>query len=95
MIDARPWTRDPLCIRKVWDSEAYELVEHGGRGGKKCFAMLYDNGLVRPNPPIYRAMNMVRKALEAAGHQGTVIFNLLELPRATTLFSDRMGELQT
>ncbi|KAF8597330.1 general amidase [Ceratobasidium sp. AG-I] len=69
VIDACPWTRDPLCIRKVWDEEAYELVEQGGRGGKKCFATLYDNGLVRPNPPMFRAMNMVRKALEAAGQE--------------------------
>ncbi|KAF8601153.1 general amidase [Ceratobasidium sp. AG-I] len=69
VIDTRPWMRDPLCIRKVWDEEAYQLVEHGGRGGRKCFAMLYDDGLVKPNPPVFRAMDMMRKALESAGHE--------------------------
>ncbi|CAE6440491.1 unnamed protein product [Rhizoctonia solani] len=69
IIDSRPWLRDPLCIRKAWDQEAYELVEHGGPGSKKCFAMLYDDGLVKPHPPVFRAMEMMRNALLAAGHE--------------------------
>ncbi|EUC56516.1 general amidase [Rhizoctonia solani AG-3 Rhs1AP] len=70
IIDARPWLRDPLCIRKPWDDEAYALVEHGGPGVKKCFAMLYDDGLVKPHPPVFRAMEMMKSALVAAGHEG-------------------------
>ncbi|CAE6486758.1 unnamed protein product [Rhizoctonia solani] len=69
IIDARPWLRDPLCIRKAWDKEAYELIEHGGPGAKKCFAMLYDDGLVKPHPPVFRAMEMMKNALLAAGHE--------------------------
>ncbi|KAB5588808.1 Amidase [Ceratobasidium theobromae] len=72
IIDSRPWVLDPLCIRKVWDEDAYQLIEHGGRG-RKCFAVLYDDGLVKPHPPVFRAMDMVRKALEAAGHQGEIV----------------------
>ncbi|CAE6491166.1 unnamed protein product [Rhizoctonia solani] len=30
ILSSRPWLRDPLCIRKAWDQEAYELIEHGG-----------------------------------------------------------------
>lgn len=63
-----------MCIRMVWDQAAYELIEHGGRGGKKCFAMLYDDGLFKPHPPMFRAMNMMCKALEAAGHEGARLF---------------------
>ncbi|QRV80632.1 amidase [Ceratobasidium sp. AG-Ba] len=69
VIDTRPWVQDPMCIRKVWDEEAYQLVDHGGRGGKKCFGLMYDDGLVKPNPPVFRAMDMMKKALEAAGHE--------------------------
>ncbi|CAE7114136.1 unnamed protein product [Rhizoctonia solani] len=69
IIDTRPWLRDPLCIRKAWDQEAYELVDHGGRGAKKCFAMLCDDGLVKPHPPVWRAMDMMKRALLAAGHE--------------------------
>ncbi|KAG9105253.1 hypothetical protein FRC07_009452, partial [Ceratobasidium sp. 392] len=69
MIDDRPWLRDPMCVCKVWDEEAYQLVEHGGRGGRKCFGLIYDDGLVKPNPPVFRAMDIMRKALEAAGHE--------------------------
>ncbi|KAG8735997.1 hypothetical protein FRC10_009926 [Ceratobasidium sp. 414] len=71
VVDTRPWLRDPMCIRKVWDEEAYQLVEHGGRGGRKCFGLMYDDGLVRPNPPVFRAMDIMRNALEAAGHEGS------------------------
>ncbi|KAG8735638.1 hypothetical protein FRC12_017974, partial [Ceratobasidium sp. 428] len=51
VLDTRPWLRDPICIRKVWDEAAYQLVEHGGRGGRKCFGLMYDIGLAKPNPP--------------------------------------------
>ncbi|KAG9076582.1 hypothetical protein FRC06_009428 [Ceratobasidium sp. 370] len=69
VLDTRPWLRDPMCICKVWGEEAYQLVEHDGRGGHKCFGLMYDDGLVKPNPPVFRAMDIMRKALEAAGHQ--------------------------
>ncbi|KAG8725402.1 hypothetical protein FRC09_000043 [Ceratobasidium sp. 395] len=69
VLDTRPWLRDPICIRKAWDEEAYQLVEHGGRGGRKCFGFMYDIGLAKPNPPVFRAMNIMRQALESAGHE--------------------------
>jgi hypothetical protein len=34
--------------------------------------MLYDDGLVKPNPPVFRAMDLMKKALEAAGHEGAL-----------------------
>lgn len=72
IIDARPWDRDPLAIRKVWSEEDYQLVEHGG-GKAMCFAILWDNKVVRPHPPLIRAMNMVKEALEKEGHRGELI----------------------
>lgn len=72
IIDAHPWDRDPLAIRKVWSDEEYRLVEHGGGKGM-CFAMLWDNKVVKPHPPLVRAMNMVKEVLEKEGHQGRLI----------------------
>jgi len=34
-----------------------------------CFAILWDNQVVRPHPPLQRAMAMTKAALEAAGHK--------------------------
>ncbi|KAG5641538.1 hypothetical protein DXG03_004797 [Asterophora parasitica] len=67
VIDAKPWTRDPLVVRKPWSEREYALEEHGG-GQNLCFAIMWDNGVVKPHPPLRRAMEMTKEALEAAGH---------------------------
>ncbi|KAI0727609.1 general amidase [Fomitopsis betulina] len=67
VIDARPWRKDPLAVRKEWSWREYALAEHG-EGGRMCFAIMWDNGVVRPHPPVRRAMELTKKALEAAGH---------------------------
>jgi len=68
VIDARPWELDPLCLRKPWDQEAYELRDHGG-GREMCFAVMWDNDVVKPHPPVRRALEMAKKAVESAGHK--------------------------
>ncbi|KAF9528397.1 general amidase [Crepidotus variabilis] len=69
IISARPWRYDPLAIRKAWSEEEWDLSEHGGVGSQLCFAIMWDNGVVKPHPPLIRAMTMVKKALEHAGHR--------------------------
>ncbi|TFK53544.1 general amidase [Heliocybe sulcata] len=68
VVASEPWRLDPLCVRKKWDQEAYELKEHGG-GKEMCFAVLWDDGWVKPHPPIIRGLETVRKALQAKGHK--------------------------
>lgn len=70
VIDGKPWTKDPLAIRKVWDEDAYQLKEHGN-GKDLCIAIQWDNGIVLPTPPIRRSLEMTKKALEAKGIKGT------------------------
>lgn len=71
VLSQSPWTKDPLCVRKKWDDEAYALSEHGGGKAPLCFAIMWNDGIVVPHPPIIRAMEMTRDALLAAGHKGT------------------------
>jgi len=68
VLDGKPWERDPVCIRKPWDQGAYELRDHG-MGQKLCFAVMWDNEVVKPHPPVIRALRLVKKALEAKGHK--------------------------
>ncbi|KAJ7129286.1 general amidase [Mycena epipterygia] len=68
ILYAEPWLKDPLVLRKGWSESEYQL-EHHGSGGQLCFAIMWDNGIIKPHPPIYRAMDMARRALEAAGHK--------------------------
>ena len=70
VLDARPWRRDPLCVRKPWSAREHALAEHGGRGARLCVALMCDNGVIKPHPPLLRALRRARAALEAAGHTG-------------------------
>jgi len=56
-----PWLKDPLAIRKRWDEEEYKLSEHGG-GKELCFAVMWDDGIVVPHPPIVRGLELTKKA---------------------------------
>lgn len=68
VIKAEPWLRDPLTIRKHWNDEEYKLADHG-RGKDLCFAVMWDDGVVIPHPPVKRALEMTQKALIKAGHK--------------------------
>ena len=70
VLAARPWRRDPLCVRKPWSAQEHALAEHGGRGARLCVALMCDNGVIKPHPPLFRALRRARAALEAAGHTG-------------------------
>ncbi|KII87664.1 hypothetical protein PLICRDRAFT_699214 [Plicaturopsis crispa FD-325 SS-3] len=68
IFDTKPWLKDPLVINKEWSQKEYELINHGG-GKQLCFAIMWDNGVIVPHPPLRRAMEMTKKALERAGHK--------------------------
>lgn len=68
VIKAEPWLRDPLTVRKHWNDEEYKLADHG-RGKDLCFAVMWDDGVVIPHPPVKRALEMTQKALIKAGHK--------------------------
>jgi amidase len=68
ILDAKPWNYDPLVPRIPWNQHAYELAEHG-RGSNLCFGILMHDEHTVPHPPILRALNMVKEALEKAGHR--------------------------
>lgn len=80
VTSARPWDRDPLAIRKAWDSDAYALADHGGEGGKHLvFAVMWDNNHLVPHPPVKRALEETKAALVAAGHKGTDAESFIKL----------------
>ncbi|KAG1742229.1 general amidase [Suillus lakei] len=55
---AKPWLKDPLAVRKKWhEDETY------------AFAIMWDDGVVVPHPPIRRSLDITKAALEKAGHK--------------------------
>lgn len=70
VADKKPWLSDSLTVRKPRNEEEYNLIDHGGKGGKLCFAIMWDDQFVRPHPPVLRGLIETKKALLAAGHSG-------------------------
>lgn len=61
VVDSEPWRRDPKCVPIPWRD-----VSFPAKG--LVFGMIMDDGCVHPTPPVVRALNKTRKALEKAGH---------------------------
>lgn len=70
VLEGEPWLIDPMAPRMPWNQALYQLAEHGEGKEPLCFGFQWDNGDVKPNPPYYRAMEMVKAALTRAGHKG-------------------------
>jgi amidase len=71
--EAKPWELDNLVAPVPWRSE--ECVIPKGRKLKVGFIL--DDGVVKPQPPITRAVSEVVEALKAAGHEGTSIYRCM------------------
>lgn len=71
VVDGKPWNKDPTCLRIPWNTDLANLSEHGGKEGKLCLAMMYDSDIVQLTPPVKRAMDITKKALQDAGHTGS------------------------
>ncbi|KAG2159900.1 general amidase [Suillus bovinus] len=68
VVNSKPWLQDPLAVRKKWDEDEYELADHGS-GKNLCFAVMWDDGVVIPHPPIRRSLEITKAALQKAGHK--------------------------
>ena len=69
VLSLEPWRYCPNTIPKPWSEDDYLLKARDG-GKKLCLGLMWDEGSVKPNPPVLRALEMTKKALEAAGHIG-------------------------
>ncbi|KDQ18231.1 hypothetical protein BOTBODRAFT_155367 [Botryobasidium botryosum FD-172 SS1] len=66
MLDAEPWFLEAPLLRMPWRED---VVRGVGMPEKLCFAILWDDGVVHPHPPITAALKRTKQALEAAGHE--------------------------
>ncbi|KAF5388559.1 hypothetical protein D9757_004595 [Collybiopsis confluens] len=62
----------PLAVRKRWSEDEYRLADHG-EGKQLCFAILWDDGIITPHPPITRGLRMAKEALLRAASSFQVI----------------------
>jgi len=65
MLDAKPWLVEPPLLEMPWKRDVArgeDLPE------KLSIAILFDDGVVAPHPPIAEALRRYKNALTAAGH---------------------------
>jgi amidase len=65
VIDATPWEEDPKCCPVPWRHDVFEEAQ----SRPLVIAVMRDDGVVRPHPPISRVLDDVAKKLELAGHE--------------------------
>ena len=61
VVDSEPWMRDPRCIPVPW-----RQIEPKSR---LKLAVCWHDGVVRPTPPVARALEEVAARLRSAGHE--------------------------
>ncbi|KAF2003906.1 putative fatty-acid amide hydrolase [Amniculicola lignicola CBS 123094] len=64
LVDARPWVREPSLLPFAWKTESQLRVFGAGYKGIKI-GVLWDDGVVRPHPPVTRALNTVVAKLKS------------------------------
>jgi amidase len=65
MLECHPWLQESPLLDMPWKSD----VAHGGSlPAKLSIAILFDDGVVGPHPPITDALRQSKDALIAAGH---------------------------
>lgn len=62
ILSTEPWQYDPFVVEIPW-REANEKL------GELSFGLMRTDDIVNPQPPVARAVDMVVKALEKAGHK--------------------------
>ncbi|KAI0348296.1 amidase [Trametopsis cervina] len=66
MLEYNPWLVEPSLLEIPWKQD----VADGLHTPKKlCFAILWDDGVVLPHPPVLDALKRTKEALLKAGHQ--------------------------
>ncbi|ODO01726.1 hypothetical protein I350_06553 [Cryptococcus amylolentus CBS 6273] len=65
VVDATPSLLDPEVLDMPWK----ELKFASASAGPKAFAVMWNDGVVKPNPPIRRALEETVRKLRAAGHE--------------------------
>jgi amidase len=66
MLDAKPWLVEPPLLEMPWNKD---VAKGKGLPPKLSIAILWDDGVVPPHPPIVSALERYRDALIAAGHE--------------------------
>jgi amidase len=66
MLEYKPWLVEPPLLEMPWRQD---IVDGANIPEKLSVAILWDDRVVLPHPPILDALKQVKDALVAAGHE--------------------------
>ena len=72
VLEGEPWLVDPKTPEIPWREGMYAL--EGMKGRKPVWGVLWWDGVVRPHPPMRRALEMTVEAMKKAGYEGAFFF---------------------
>jgi amidase len=61
VIDGQPWFHDPRCIEMPWRERTAPA--------KLKIAVMWNDGIVIPTPPVTRALETTVEVLKTSGHE--------------------------
>jgi amidase len=68
LLSSSPWNVDPGLLPVPWKQD---LAEPPSRPLKLAF--IFDDGIVKPQPPVERATRELAEKLKRAGHEGVYL----------------------
>lgn len=71
LLSQEPWLHDNDVVSLLWREDIYQKTVQAARGESKrmVFGIFRDNGIVRPQPPGQRALEMTVASLRRQGHE--------------------------
>ncbi|KZV63328.1 amidase [Peniophora sp. CONT] len=88
VLEGEPWLLDPKTPEIPW-RESMAALE--GKDGKKAvFGVMWWDGVVKPQPPMRRALEMTVEAMKKAGYE-VIDFEPLDVEKAEKLVLDLYG----
>ncbi|GAA83937.1 general amidase GmdA [Aspergillus luchuensis IFO 4308] len=71
VLGAKPWLGDPGVLEIPWREDIVEETRKLVQGQPEglAFGIFYDDGLVKPQPPVERAMRIAAETIKSLGHK--------------------------
>lgn len=71
ILEQSPWNHDPLVLELPWRSSVERNLQVciNGNPSTLTFAIMHDDGVVKSQPPVQRAIKLIEKTLRNKSHQ--------------------------
>lgn len=73
ILSQKPWLYDPIVVEMPWrdevENEVQDMISSSSDEGRLAFGLMMSDGIVNPDPPVQRAVQMTADALRKAGHR--------------------------